>query len=148
MLKAIITHRSFQWILVILFVVLSLFSFVCWSINTLHQSLESKLSPRESALRQTQQVLSFIETHPNDPMPNSFPGHLRGSGICWDFLQQGMTSNANQYKLTVTNEYDARNDPTAVHEMIEVWLNIDFPDGQRAEMYYSQGGLTACREMK
>jgi hypothetical protein len=144
MLKAIIAHRSFQRILVISFVVLSLFSFACWSINAFLQSLENKLSPRESALRQTQELLSFIETHPKGPVPNS----LFGNSDCWAFLQKNMTSNANQYKLIVTNEYDSKNDPMAVHENTEVWLIIDFANGQRAEMYYWQGGLAECREIK
>lgn len=104
------------------------------------------LSPSESALKQTQQLLTEIQSRPGGSMPNELPGYLRVDEDCWNFLQSGMLSNTNQYKLTITRAYDSRYDPNSVHDLIEVYLDIDFPDGRKAEMYYSQGGLTGCRE--
>jgi hypothetical protein len=104
----------------------------------------STLSPHESALNETRQLLSAVAQNTTGPMPKDLPGYLRVNEDCWTFLQQSMNKNANQFKLTVKNEYNSFNDPNSVHQLIEVWINIDFPDGQRAEMYYSQGGLSGC----
>ncbi len=103
-------------------------------------------SHREPALNKTRQLLAEIVKNPAGPQPDELPGDLRVNEECWTFLQKCMNTNADQYKLYVTDEYNSFNDPRSVHDLVEVWINIDFPNGQRAEMYYSNGGLTGCRE--
>jgi hypothetical protein len=106
----------------------------------------STLSPGESALNDTRELLSAIATKSVGPMPDDLPGYIRVNDDCWKFLQEGMKNNANQYKLTITSEYDSRNDSHAVHQLTEVWLNIEFPDGQIAQMFSMQGGLSFCHK--
>ena len=139
----IIPRLKWPWILILSFGAILLICFLAWVylLPAFHT-----LSPPESALNETRQLLTAVETNPVGSMPNDLPGYLRVNDDCWAFLQQSMIKNANQYKLMVTSEYDSDNDPQAVHEFIEVYLNIDFPDGKHAEMYYSQGGLSFCHE--
>jgi hypothetical protein len=133
----IIWRLKWSWILILFFVVV----LTCGLVWLYISSAPNTLSPRESALNETRKLLSVVATKTVGPLPNDLPGYLRVNDDCWTFLQQSMNKNANQYKLTVTSEYDSPG-----YQRIEVYLNIDFPDGNRAEMYYSQGGLSGCRK--
>ncbi len=135
-------RKLILWILILLLVI----ALICGTVWYYVSTAFSTLSSRESALNETRLLLSTVAQKPTGPMPDDLPGYLRVNDDCWIFLQQGMNKNANHYTLTVTKEYDSYNDPNSVHQLIEVWINIYFPDGQRAEMYYSQGSLTGCRE--
>ena len=105
------------------------------------------ITPKESALNQTKQLLEIIQDRPSEAIPDDLPGHLRATD-CWDLLQFELAQNSNEYLLEVTDEYDSKDDPTSVHDMIEVWIDAIFPDGNRIEVYYSQGGLTGCRSIE
>lgn len=136
-----ISRLKWLMILILLFVV-ALIGSAVWFYFSL---TSSTLSPRESALEETQQLLTVVARKTTGPMPKDLPGYLRVNEECWTFLQQNMNKNANQYELTVTDEFNSSDYPNSVHELVEVWINIDFPDGKRAEMYYSQGGLSGCQ---
>ncbi len=138
-------HREFSWFIRIAFMASLFLLLIGWLFFELLIP-KANLSPRESALQETQQLLAFIENHPTGSMPDTLPGYLRVNDVCWIFLQKCMTSNENQYKLSVISEFDSQTDPNFVHNLIEVWVSIDFPNGQQAEMLYSQGGLTGCQE--
>ena len=90
------------------------------------------ITPKESALNQTKQLLEIIQDRPSEAIPDDLPGHLRATD-CWDLLQFELAQNSNEYLLEVTDEYDSKDDPTAVHDMIEVWLDVIFSDGNRIE---------------
>jgi hypothetical protein len=55
---------------------------------------------------------------------------LQIAGIFFNLKWQ---KNSNEYLLEVTDEYDSKDDPTAVHDMIEVWIDVIFSDGNRIE---------------
>jgi hypothetical protein len=131
--------------MILLFGAILVSCFLLWYYFSLAFSTMS-MPPGEVALDATRKLLSAVEKKSVGPMPNDLPGYLRVNDDCWEFLQKGMKNNANQYKLIVTSEYDSDNDPSAVHQSTEVWLNIEFPDGQIAQMYSRQGGLNFCHK--
>ncbi len=104
-------------------------------------------SPSESALRQTNQLLAEIQSHPGQSMQDDLAGYLRVNEDCWSFLQTNIQNNKNQYTLTVTKAEDNRMDPNKVHSLIEVYVDIDFADGNKAEMFVFQGALAGCHEI-
>lgn len=52
------------------------------------------------------------------------PSHIWVNEDCWEFLQTNMAENANQYELTVAEVFDSRDFPNAVHDLIEVWIDM------------------------
>ena len=141
----IISRLKWLWFMILIFGAILLGGFLLWFYFSPAFSTRS-ISPGESALDDTRKLLSAVATKSVGPMPHDLPGYLMVNDDCWEFLQKGMKNNANQYKLTVTSEYDSDNDPNAVHRLREAWLNIEFPDGQIAQMYSMQGGLNFCHK--
>jgi hypothetical protein len=103
---------------------------------------------RATALQQADQLLTVIRTHANQPLPDDLPGYLRVNDDCWAFLQEGMRHNTNTYTLAIADYFNSHHDPKTVHELVEVWIHIRFPDGRVGELLASQGGLTGCRAIQ
>ena len=140
-----ITHRHW-WLFGILTIVGISTVFLYWFIAN-HFPPAPSLSSRKSAIEQTEALLAIAQNYPNGSMPDSVPGYLRGGIGCWTFFQKQMAQDANQHVIAVTSEYDSRNSPVPNRDMVEIWLNIEFANGRRAEIYYYQGGLSGCREV-
>ena len=96
---------------------------------------EGALSPNDSVLRQTHELRRWVVTHPTQGMPDNLPGYLRVGDACWLLLRESMTSNANAYDLIVTKVVDTRMDSHNVHDLVEIYVDVDFYDGTLLEMY-------------
>jgi len=120
--------------------------FLYWFITNRFPSASS-LSSRDSAIKQTEEFLAIAKDSPDGSITDSVPGYLRGGIECWTFFQNQMAQDANQHVITVISEYDSRNSPVPNRNMTEIWLNVDFANGRRAEIYYYQGGLNGCHEV-
>jgi hypothetical protein len=100
---------------------------------------------RATALQEANQLLMAVRTHASQPIPDDLPGYLLVNDECWAFLQEAMHHNANTYTLAIADYYNSRHDPKAVHDLVEVWIHIQFPDGRVGKLLASQGGLTGCQ---
>lgn len=138
-----IFRNKWFWIFILICGVISLSCYHLWNFLALDTP---RLSPGDSALQNTRELLSAAATKPLGRLPDEIPGYLRVGEDCWEILQQGMRKNTNHFKLTITEIYDSRDDPHAVHDLTEVYLNIEFPDGHTVEMFGMNGGLNSCKE--
>jgi len=107
--------------------------------------------PKQIALKDTDILLSAVKSHPNGQMPHDssdLPSYLWVNEDCWEFIQEVMKQNNNNYSLEVVSYDDSRKDPYPVHDLIEIFVQVKFPNNRRAEMLFAQGTLKGCREIK
>ena len=56
-----------------------------------------------------------------------------------------MAASNNKHALEVKEYYNSANDPNPWRESVEVWVTIQFDNGDRTDVLFSQGGLAGCR---
>jgi hypothetical protein len=138
--------HQYRWHLLGILLVFAFSTFLLYWFMANRLTSTTNLSSRDSAIKQTRELLTAVKDHPTGSMPDTLPGYLRGGIGCWAFFQYQMAQDSNQYKIGVSSEYDSRNSSEVSRDMTEIWLNVDFSNGRSAEIYYYQGGLAGCRE--
>jgi hypothetical protein len=99
-------------------------------------------------LDSTRELLSAVAAHPQKPVPDTLPGYLLVAEPCWQFLQTQMARNNNIYTLRMAAYHNSRHDPYPIHDLIEAWIHIQFPEGTVGEVFTFQRKVVDCRQLR
>lgn len=143
------TRRYLFWVVAIGVAALASFSIVSWwSLRTVLVPTETQ-TPKESALNQTEQLLTATKNNRATTLPkDEMPSYLWVSDSCWNALRSAMSQNLDQYKLSINSYYNSNESPTPARSAVEIFILVDFPNGQQVEVLYYQGGITGCSEVR
>jgi hypothetical protein len=103
-----------------------------------------RLSYRDSALQQVDEILRTVIEHPGGDLPSDGQRYLMAHA-CWSLIQPTLARNHNTYTLIIMRYDDSRDQPYPVHDTIEIIVHAVFPDQTRLEFIYFQGGVSQCR---
>lgn len=121
------------WLLVVAFAVSGFFCllFMSWA---------NLPSPQERALQETEFVLKEFIENSTVASPTNLTSMIEQ---CGEFLRKAMVSNNKQYTLRVAGVFGAYGTPTG-HGATEIIVDVIFPDGVQAQIYYYNYTLESC----
>ena len=99
-------------------------------------------------LDSTRELLSAVAANPQKSVPDTLPSYLVVAEPCWQFLQTQMAHNNNVYTLRMAVYHNSRHDPNSVHDLIEAWIHIQFPDGTVGEVFTFQRKIADCHQLR
>jgi hypothetical protein len=108
-----------------------------------------KYDPAEYPTTLTQSVLKAAATQQNILPPTDLPADVKGvEGQCWVFLKAALAKNQNQYQLETRIYGDhGTPSPVSVTGADDVMIDVIFPDGTKAELYFYNAFLSSCRQL-